>query len=223
LADSETTSHETPAGFRWRRDGRRRVRPAVGADLDALAGLAAGRTPYRSLLPGIEPPDTGRTWQTPPRPRLLERDNRIEAASAFVTGHPRVTPGRHPWSEAGVPGDRLCDPAPPPAPAVFLGGLIGPVELGAPACRLLEGPVRRVAQRIGARHVIACVAPAEPPGHRNLSTAVFFQQLHFRAIRDRRLSAFMRADFELRGYLPAGDSPFDELRALLVWENARQD
>lgn len=175
------------------------------------------------MLSTVERPGNGVAWKRPPRPRLLERDGCIEAAVAIVSGRSQLTAGRHPWSEASVPGDRLCDPSPPPAPALFLAGLVGRVEPGNPACRLLEGPIRRVCQRIGARHAIACVAPAAPPCRRGLSAPTFLQQLHFRAIRDRRLSAFMQAGFELRGYLTADQPPFDDLRVLLVWENARQD
>ncbi len=225
MEDRETS--EAPIrGVSWKRDGRRRIRRVTGADRAVLEARAGGTAHSRRLLPADETPDSADLWGEFPRGRLVECDGRIAAAVAFVAGTARLSPGRHAWSPAETTGGRLLEPETEPgAPDLFVAALTyEPVEQrpGQPPAWLVDGPIQRVCQRIGAARTIACLRPARPPAERGISMAAFLQQLYFGAFQDALLSPLMAADFEPRGFLAADHTAFEHSRVLMVWDNSRQ-
>jgi len=220
---SKSSRHPPPAPFRWLRDGHVRNRPASQGDRTVLAELAAGSGHTTARLPVPEAGSDVTPWQSARSVRLVERDRRIVAGLAWRPGAPTLDLGPHPWSRLPSPENPPFAPA-APSEMLWITGLVyrPPEETDRLPAAWLQTTAHRICQRAGARRIAAFVPTRPPTDGSDWTPRAYVQQLYFGALDDPDVSPFLAADFVPRGLAAPGDFPFDNWRALMVWENARR-
>jgi hypothetical protein len=204
----------------WKRLARVRLRPASAADREGLRWLSA-QAPRRlaTLEAWPEPAAMQRLLGAGgPGQLAIECDQRLIGASLGYWTHTGPAQAAQPWGALAADGPAALDAA-LDTPAGWLRGA-GIFWLDEPCWGPVGSVVHRarlaLVQQLGLPGTYSVIDAVDyPQAGSSMSPSAYLQQVHARSIEDRRLSAFLRAGYQMRGFYRHPIAP----RVVMIWKS----